>query len=142
MRPTNALISRRGALTTLAALLLTVPALAFAGERDDADVPGEVIIKTPFEFVKFSVDGKSSWENHEYTDRRKSLVILGLDRTEDHTIVLEVREGGYEPLTLTIKSDEFKRTMARKNGKRVAVYRVSKKAKFEKTKPAPATPKK
>ncbi|MEY3011337.1 MAG: hypothetical protein RIT45_72 [Pseudomonadota bacterium] len=129
--------TRRRALAALAALVVSVPALLVAAEGDDVDVPGEVVIKTPFEFIKFTVDGKPTWENHEYTERRKTLVVLGLDRTEEHTIVLEVREGGYEPLTITVKPTEFKRAMVRKNGQRVAVYRANKKARFEKTKPAP-----
>jgi hypothetical protein len=135
----------RLAVTTVAALVTglfvsasLLPSVAFAD--DEEDVPGEIALKTPFEFIRFAVNGKSSWENHEYTDRRKTLVIMGLDRSDDHTIVLTPRSGEYEPTTITIKSDEFKRTIVSKAGKRAAVYRVVRSVKFEKVKPEAAQP--
>ncbi len=123
----------------LATAALLGPAAAFAAEGEGEDVAGEVVFKTPFEFIRFSVDGKSEWDNHEYADKRKTLIILGLDRSEDHTIVLTPREDGWEPLTVTVTGADFKRTMVRKGKARVAVFRAIKAVKFEKTK-APAKP--
>lgn len=127
-----------GACAIAAAALLT-PIAGFAADAEDENVAGEVMLKTPFEFIRFSVDGKSEWDNHEYLDKRKTLLILGLDRSEDHTIVLTPREDGWEPLTITVTGADFKRTMVKKGKARAAVYRAIKPVKFEKTK-APAKP--
>jgi len=118
-------------------LLSAVATTAFA---DDSEVPGEVILKTKFEFVKFTVNGKTQWENHEYTSRNKTLVILGLSREDDNTIVLTPRVDGYEPLTLVVKPSQFKRRRIRKNGRRIAVYRYSTRVRFSKIKAAKAAP--
>ena len=130
-------------ITATAALLLCglfVTAAPSVAHADDDEVPGEVVLRTKFEFVKFTVNGKSQWENHEYTSRNKTLVILGLSREDDNTIVLTPRVDGYEPLTIVIKPGDFKRKRVRKNGKRIAVFQVKKRVKFAKagtTKPAP-----
>ena len=113
------------------------PSMAHA---DEDEVPGEVVLSTKFEFVKFTVNGKTAWENHEYTSRNKTLVILGLSREDDNTIVLTPRVDGYEPLTLVIKPSDFKRKRVRKKGKRIAVFQFKKRVKFAKAgsaKPAP-----
>ncbi len=126
----------------LAALVVSsAPGAVFADPADDDDVPGEAVIKTPFEFVKFSVNGKTEWENHEYTGRRKTLVIMGLSRSDDNVVVLTPRVDGYEPLTITITSKDYKRRKIRRNGKRIAVYRFTTKARFAKVGAAkPAKP--
>jgi hypothetical protein len=120
-----------------AAVLLTIgPAMAQA--EDEANVPGEVVLNTPFEFVRFQVDGKPSWENHEYTKKNKTLIILGLDRDEAHTVVLTPRDGKHEPATIELKPEAFKRTVVRKGGKRIAVFRATRGVKFAKLGAAPA----
>ena len=116
------------------------PTIAHA-DTDDEDVPGEIVLKTKFEFVKFSVNGKAEWENHEYTNGRKTLVILGLSRADDNTIVLTPRVAGYEPVTLVVKPSDFKRQRVKKNGRRVAIYRFTKKVRFGKVSAAAPAPK-
>lgn len=123
----------------IAGAALIAPGSSFAAEGEGENVAGELVLKTPFEFIRFSVDGKSEWDNHEYANKRKTLIILGLDRSEDHTIVLTPREDGWEPLTITVTGADFKRTMVRKGKARTAVFRAMKTVKFEKTK-APAKP--
>ena len=123
----------------VAAAALIAPVAGFAAEDDSDSVAGELVLKTPFEFIRFSVDGKSEWDNHEYADKRKTLIILGLDRSEDHTIVLTPRQDGWEPLTITVTGADYKRTMVRKGKAKTAVFRAAKTVKFEKTN-APAKP--
>ena len=129
-------LSRRHFIATAMVAALLAPNVLFA---DDSEVPGEVILSTPFEFVKFSVNGKSAWENHEYTKRNKTLVIMGLARDQENEIVLTPRVEGYQPYTLVVKPSEYKRRKVRVRGRRVVVYRVSKRVKFKKV--APAAPK-
>ena len=133
-------IAPLAALLVCAIFLTAAPTIAHA-DTDDEEVPGEIIIQTPFEFVKFSVNGKTGWENHEYTHGRKTLVILGLSRADDSTIVLTPRADGYEPVTLVVKPSDFKRQRVKKNGRRVAVYRFTKKVRFGKVSAASPAPK-
>ncbi|HAN32587.1 MAG TPA: hypothetical protein DCQ06_13405, partial [Myxococcales bacterium] len=109
---------------------------------DNPDVPGEAVLSTGFEFVKFTVNGKSTWENHEYTGRNKTLVIMGLARDQENVVVLTPRTEGYEPYTLVIAPSIFKRRTARVRGRRVAIYRMKKRIKFKKVVAAKPAPKK
>jgi len=140
------------AVWTLAALLLAgnslLPVDAFAKGKDkpaeetpsvDEDtIAGEAFVHMKLAFVKFTIDGKE-WENHEYVDGQKTLVLRGLGRDAEHTVVLTPREGGYEPYTLTIKPAEFKKTVVKQKGSTKtlafrATYKVDfKKAEAEKT---------
>ena len=121
-------------LLLVAALLvtsaLTMPLTAFA---DDDEAPGEVMIHTPFQFVRFVVDDKAGWENHTFIKRHKTLHIFGLARDRDHTIVLSPRnEEGYESVTLTIKPAKFKRKRVRRDGERGVIYQQVFKIRFKK----------
>ncbi|MCO4760252.1 MAG: hypothetical protein KC502_02035 [Myxococcales bacterium] len=122
-------VTATAALLACALFVTAAPSVAFA---DEDEVPGEASFKTPFEFVKFSVNGKTEWENHEYTGRQKTLVIMGLSRSDDATIVLTPRNGEYQPLTIVIKPSDYKRKRVRKNGRRIAVFRYAKRVKFTK----------
>ena len=108
-------LSRRHFIATAMVAALLAPNVLFA---DDSEVPGEVVLSTPFEFVKFSVNGKSAWENHEYTKRNKTLVIMGLARDQENEIVLTPRVEGYQPYTLVVKPSEYKRRKVRVRGRR------------------------
>jgi hypothetical protein len=127
----------------VAAMLVTastsVSSTAFA-ENDDA--PGEIMIHTPFEFVRFVVDDKSGWENHTFINRHKTLHIFGLARDREHTVVLTPRnEEGYESVQLVIKPTKFKRKRVRRDGERGVVYQQVFKIRFKKVaakKPAKA----
>ncbi len=88
-----------------------------AEQIDENEVLGEAYIATKVEFVKFELDGKKEWDNHDYLDSRKTLLIKGLDRREDHTVVLTPREPGYESVTLTLKGSDFKRSVVKTKGR-------------------------
>jgi len=108
---------------------------------NEADIGGEAFIHMKLEFVKFTLDGKE-WENHEYTDNRKTLVIRGVERGSEHTVVLTPREGGWEPFTLVLKPAEFKRTNVAQKGKTTVIaFRAKHVVEFTKAAaPAPAKP--
>ncbi|MBM4344858.1 MAG: hypothetical protein FJ100_15940 [Deltaproteobacteria bacterium] len=86
-------------------------------QLNEADVLGEAHIGTKFQFVKFTYDDKKEWENHEYVDGSKTLIIKGIDRSQDHSVVLSPRESGYEPVVLTLKASDFKRTVLKTKGR-------------------------
>ncbi len=88
-----------------------------ADQLNEADVLSEAHIRTKFGFVKFELDGKREWDNHEYLDNAKTLVIKGLERNDDHTVVLTPRESGHESVTLTLKQSDFKRTVVKTKGR-------------------------
>ncbi len=134
--PRRDAIARLFCLASLA--LVTAPATLWA--QEDAEVAGEVVINTGVKFVRFSVNGKQEWDNHEYASGDKTLIVLGLDRSQDNLITLQAREEGLEPIDLTIKPKEFKRTMVKRGKARVAVYRSVRTVKFAKPKPAPTEP--
>ncbi len=112
------------------------PAAAYA--EDDDHVPGEVMIKTGFQFAKFTVDGRSTWENHTYIDRQKTLHVFGLSRDRDHTIVVSPRVEGYQAIELAIPADKFKRKRVRRDGERILVFQQVFRLKFKKVAKAPA----
>lgn len=131
---------------TLAAVLLAVhpflSAEAFAKGKDkpaedtptvDEDtIAGEAFVHMKLAFVKFTIDGKE-WENHEYVDGQKTLVLRGLGRDAEHTVVLTPREGGYEPYTLTIKPADFKKTLVKQKGStKTLAFRATYKVDFKK----------
>ena len=106
--------------------LFAMPALAAkppgepTSDVSEAEIGGEAWIHMKFEFVKFTLDGKE-WDNNDYEDGRKTLVIRGIDRNSEHTIVLTPREPGWEPYTLVLKPNEFKRTNIAQKGKTTTI---------------------
>ena len=138
----RALMPRRGALVRLlgwaGAALVLAPGAVFA--QEDSQVAGEVVIKTGVKFVRFSVNGKQEWDNHEFADGDRTLIVLGLDRSQDNVISLQSREEGMEPIDVTVKTEDFKRTMVKRGKARVAVFRAVRTVKFAKPKPAPTEP--
>lgn len=138
-----------GLLATVLALGAALP--AFAGPKAEAEKPedinedeiaGEAFIHTRHEFIKFSLDGKE-WENHEYVDKNKTLVIRGIDRATEHTVVLTPREGGFEPYTLTLKPTDFKKTVIKAKGRtRTLAFRANFKVDLTKSEVKPAEGKK
>lgn len=112
-----------------------------ADQLNEADVLGEAHISTKFQFVKFELDGKKEWENHEYVDGSKTLIIKGLDRSQDHTVVLTPRESGHEGLTLTLKQGDFKRTVVKTKGRTQTItFRAFYHADFKKVEAPKAEP--
>ena len=111
-------------------------------QLNEADVLGEAYIKTKFGFVKFELDGKKEWENHEYLDGSKTLVVKGIDRSNDHTLVLTPRESGHETVTLTLKTSDFKRTVVKTKGRTQTItFRAFYSADFKKVGGPAETPK-
>ncbi len=116
-----------------AMLVAASASMSSAAFADDDGAPGEVMIHTPFEFVRFVVDDKSGWENHTFINRHKTLHIFGLARDRDHTIVLTPRnQEGYESVQLLIKPAKFKRKRVRRDGERGTVYQQVFKIRFKK----------
>jgi hypothetical protein len=126
------------ALVSVVGTAAPSPVLAADAEPlNEAEILGEAYIETKFQFVKFKFDGKE-WENHEYIKGAKTLVIRGIERDSDHTIEMIPRDGGYDPMTLSIKSADFKRTIVKTKGRtKTLAFRANFKADFQKT-PAPA----
>lgn len=124
------------------ALALLVPLTGFAQEGDEADAPGEVVFKTNAEFVRFTVNGKSNWDNHHFENRNRTLIIMGLTRGQENEIVLSPRVEGLEPQTFVLADADYKRKRIRRERRTVIVFQAVKKVKFAKPKPAAkATPK-
>ncbi len=128
--------------------LFAVPAFAAkpapsepTSDVSEADIGGEAFIHMKLEFVKFTLDGKE-WENHEYVDNRKTLVIRGVERGSEHTVVLSPRESGWEPYTVVLKPTDFKRTNVSQKGKTTVIaFRAKHAVDFAKAAaPAPAKP--
>jgi len=140
--------SRRSLLVALAAVAAcAVAAGSLAGAKEKApprpdgapeqinedEVLGEAYVKTRFPFVKFTFDDKKEWDNHEYIDGSKTLVIKGIERSGEHTLALSPREPGYEPLTLTIKPSDFRRVVVKTKGRTQTItFRAHYSADFKK----------
>ncbi len=128
-------------LVAMAAVVFFASPVCAEGE----DVPGEIVVKTNLEFVKFTVNGKRNWENHEYSQRNKTLTIMGMTRGQENVVELRPRQEGYFPVTLTLTDSDYRRRRVRHGGRSVAVFRAVKTVKFSKNKPKPtkiASPKK
>jgi hypothetical protein len=116
--------ARALAVVALGTVAVAAPAVAKEGPKipdtpavDENEVLGEARIEMKIQFVKFVFDDKKEWDNHEYVDGAKTLIIKGIERNTDHTVVLTPRESGYEPVTLTLKASDFKRTVIRTKGR-------------------------
>jgi hypothetical protein len=139
-------------LTGLSLLLVAVPALAKGKDKpaeeapvvDEDSIAGEAFVHMKLAFVKFTIDGKE-WENHEYVDSQKTLVLRGLGRDAEHTVVLMPRDGTHEPSTLVIKPTDFKKTVVKQKGStKTLAFRATYKVDFGKKaeeKPADKTDK-
>lgn len=111
-------------------------------QLNEADVLGEAYIATRFQFVKFEYDGKKEWENHEYLDGSKTLVIKGIDRSQEHTVVLTPRDSGYEGVSVTLKASDFKRAVLKTKGRTQTItFRAYYKPDFKKVDTPKAEPK-
>ena len=82
---------------------------------DESVITGRAYLQSNVEiqFPKFTVDGKE-WDNHEVQSKR-TLLILGLDRENEHTVVV-APQAGYEAQTITIKPADWKRVIVRQKG--------------------------
>jgi len=109
-----------------------------SGPTPDEVTTGEMRISLSSDYAKLLVDGEQ-WEEHEFIDNGKTLVIHGLKRTEQHKISLTPIYPDLSPVELSIKPDEWKLATV---GKNVKMWRVGKKVTFSRAqkpavKPAP-----
>ncbi|MSP92387.1 MAG: hypothetical protein EXR79_11385 [Myxococcales bacterium] len=148
VRVVAALIAATGVCTAGAVDATAQPKTKAKGEAppepgqsvDESTIPGEVQIGTKHEFVKFTVDGKE-WDNCDYTDKNRTLVVRGLERADDHAIVMTPREGGFEPYTLIVQGAQFKKTLVKQKGRtKIIIFRATHKVDFAKPQ-APAADK-
>lgn len=99
---------------------------------DEDTIAGEAFVHSNvvFDFPKFTLDGKE-WDNHEIVGK-KTLVIHGLDRTQEHTLVVSPG-AGYEGQTVTIKSTDYKKTVTKTKGNtKTLAFRANFKVDFPK----------
>lgn len=114
---------------------------AWAQEVDlspDQVTAGEVRISMSSDYARLRVDGEE-WENHEFLDNGRTVVINGLDRIEDHVVSLTPIYPDLEPVELQILPSDWKLVTV---AKRVKTWRLEHKVVFKKKappKPAPAT---
>ena len=82
---------------------------------DESTIAGRAFIRSnvEYQFPKFTVDGKE-WDNHEVQEKR-TLLIFGLERENEHTVVI-TPQAGYEAQTITIKPSDWKRMIVRQKG--------------------------
>jgi hypothetical protein len=137
----KAVVARRASASALAliAAVVTIPAGLEAAEPEvDENAPGEVMINMPLQFVRFALDGKGGWENHTYVNNARTLVVMGLDRDEEHTIELRPRESIWEPATVVVKPGEYRITRVKEGKRTIHVFRATVSASFKRAAPAPA----
>ena len=117
------------ALASLAAVLVWGTATAQEEAASPEEVTtGEIRIKMNTQFAKLRLDGEE-WENHEFVDNGRTLVIYGVDRTVEHTVELTPVDPGFQGATLRIAPDDWKLVRVKK---RVKVWRAEKKIRFVK----------
>jgi len=140
MRTQRALLSLAAVLVFCAATQVGLRT-ALADDDDkpaEALPPGELHLATSYEFVKFSIDGEAEWENHEYTNKNKTLVIKGLAVEKDHRIVLTARDKPeLDEAVVDIKQSDFKKEKIKGNLYKLVARKV---VKFSKKSDKPAAP--
>jgi hypothetical protein len=124
---------------------IAVIALAWTGRAaaDEVEIPpdqvttGEVRISMSSDYARLRVDGEE-WENHEFLDNGRTVLIQGLDRTGDHVVSLTPIYPDLEPVELKVAPADWKLTTL---AKRLKVWRVELKVVFKKAAPPkPAEP--
>ena len=120
-------------------LCFMIPGSAHA-EDPYADAKGELIVKMNLAYAKVEVNGVA-WEETEFRADGKTLVVTGLDRTQDVAIKVIASEDGYADVEFSVDPKRFKKN--RKKG--VVRFIAKKKIKFkrapkEEEKPAEEAP--
>lgn len=112
-----------------------------APERSPDEVTtGEVRLSMNTEYAKLEVDG-ADWEEHEFEDQGRTLVIHGLDRTEVHRVGLTPVAPGLDAVVVEVRPEDWKLVKLDKRAKTL-MWRVEKKVALPKaqSKPAPQSP--
>ena len=123
-----------------AAAVLLAAGVASAQDSDKKDgepgapdpnavVTGEVVLSLNSDYAKVRVDG-AEWEEHEFLDNGKTLVIHTVNRTTEHQVSLTPIYPELAPIELVIKADDWKLAAISKTEK---MWRVERKVVFSKT---------
>lgn len=115
------------------ALLLVRVAFAQEPRAEGASSPDEVVtgeirITLNSDYAKLRVDG-NEWEEHEFLDNGKTLIIHSIRRTEEHKITLTPLYPDLLPVELTIVPGDWKLASVSKTEK---VWRVERRVDFQK----------
>jgi ABC-type proline/glycine betaine transport system substrate-binding protein len=119
--------------TAIVALLLMGTSSANGQEEAEGLPPdevttGEVRISLSSDYAKVRVNGEE-WDDHEFLDSGKQVVLTGLDRTVEQVISLRPIYSTLKPVDLTIRPSDWKLAPI---GKRLKVWRVELRAVFAK----------
>ena len=107
-----------------------------AAPSPDDVVTGQVRISMNSDYAKLRVDG-NEWEEHEFLDGGRTVVVSSLRRTESHTITLTPIYAELAAQELVIKADDWKLATIGKNEK---MWRVERKVTFAKGPTPPPKP--
>lgn len=80
------------------------------------------------EFAKVLVDGEE-WEEHEFIDNGRTLIIHGLNRTVPHVVSLRPVVPNLKEIEVRIEPSDWKLVKVKKQ---TLMWRVEKKVNFEK----------
>lgn len=125
----------------VALLALFLAGAAFAQESPltpEQVTTGEVRLSMSSDYARLRVDGEE-WENHEFLDNGRTVVIHALDRTEEHVVSLTPIYPDLAPVELKIAPSDWKLATV---GKLLKMWRVEQKVVFKKVLPPqkPVTP--
>ena len=119
---------KRMTMTALmTAALFFMSGSAFA-QVDEATAPGEVHIKLSLAYAKVLVNGEE-WDNTEFTNNGKTLIVRGIDRSKSNEFTVEASEEGFAVSSFTIDS---RKKYKKKRKKRVVSFVANKTIKFKK----------
>lgn len=99
----------------------------------DEVTTGEIKITLNSDYAKVRVDG-GEWEEHEFLDNGKTLILHTVKRTEEHKVLLTPIYPDLAPVELTITPQDWKLASVSKNEK---IWRVERKVVFTKGAPKP-----
>ena len=89
---------------------------------------GEIRLQVTSDYPKLLVDGEV-WEEHEFLNSGKLLILHGMKRTEAHQLTLTPIYRELSPVELTVKPEDWKLATV---GKNVKMWRFEGKITFQK----------
>ena len=101
-------------------------------QSPDEVTTGEVRITLNSDFAKLKVDG-AEWEEHEFLDNGKTLVIHTVKRLEGHTLTLTPIYSDLAPVEVALKPGDWKLETV---GKNLKMWQVRKDVVFQRKPPA------
>jgi hypothetical protein len=103
------------------------------GQAPEDVLTGEIRITMNSDYARLRVDG-NEWEEHEFLDNGKTLVIHTVRRTEEHKVTLSPIYPDLAPAELAIAPADWKLAAMSKTEK---VWRVERKVEFAKAAKTP-----